>query len=41
MWGRVRDHNELRTVPSCIARDLTRPHIKRSRIREASASLAA
>jgi AraC-like DNA-binding protein len=38
---RVRDHNELRAVPGCIARDLTRPHNKRSRIREASASVAA
>jgi AraC-like DNA-binding protein len=38
---RVRDHDALRTVPGCIARDLTRPHNKRSRIREASAALAA
>jgi AraC-like DNA-binding protein len=38
---RVRDHNELRTVPGCIARDLTRPYNKQSRIREASAPLAA
>ena len=38
---RARDHRELQTVPGCIARDLTRPHNKRSRIREASPALAA
>jgi AraC-like DNA-binding protein len=38
---RARDHRELQTVPGCIARDLTRPHNKRSRIREASRALAA
>src|ERR1700722_6784959 len=32
---RARDHRELETVPGCIARDLTRPQNKRSRIREA------
>jgi AraC-like DNA-binding protein len=38
---RARDHRELQTVPGCIARDLTRPRNKRSRIREASPALAA
>jgi AraC-like DNA-binding protein len=38
---RARDHRELQTVPGCIARDLTRPHNKRSRIREASPAVAA
>lgn len=38
---RARDHRELANVPGCIARDLTRPGLNRSRIREATASGAA
>ena len=38
---RGRDHRALRNVPSCIARDLTRPSNKPSRIREAGPPLAA
>ncbi len=33
---RSRDHSELEGVPGCIARDLTRPTPKRSRIEEAA-----
>lgn len=44
---RARDHNELRSVSGCIARDLTRPNLAQgrrgepSRIREAPAPVAA
>jgi AraC-like DNA-binding protein len=38
---RARDHRELEAVPGCIARDLTRPSKKPSRIREAVEVLAA
>ena len=38
---RAGDHNALRSVPGCIARNLTRPQHKRSRIREAGTVLAA
>ena len=38
---RLRDHRELQDVSGCIARDLTRPDRKQSRIREASGTLAA
>ena len=38
---RARDHRELEAVPGCIARDLTRPSRKMSRIREAAEVLAA
>ena len=38
---RARDHRDLQAVPGCIARDLTRPSKKQSRIREASGPLAA
>jgi AraC-like DNA-binding protein len=38
---RARDHRELETVPTCIARNLTRPDRKPSRIREARGVLAA
>ena len=38
---RARDHRELEAVPGCIARDLTRPSRKMSRIREAGEVLAA
>lgn len=38
---RARDHRELEAVPGCIARDLTRPSRKTSRIREAGEVLAA
>ena len=38
---RARDHHELEAVPGCIARDLTRPSRKTSRIREAAEVLAA
>ena len=38
---RARDHRELATVPGCIAKDLTRPNRKRSRIREAAEVTAA
>lgn len=33
---RARDHSALAAVPSCVAKDLTRPRAKPSRIREAS-----
>lgn len=32
---RARDHSALAIVPSCVAKDLTRPRAKPSRIREA------
>jgi AraC-like DNA-binding protein len=38
---RGRDHSELASVPGCIAKDLTRPHAKQSRIGEAASALAA
>ena len=38
---RLRDHRDLQDVSGCIARDLTRPDRKQSRIREASGTLAA
>jgi AraC-like DNA-binding protein len=38
---RARDHSELASVPGCIARDLTRPGRKRSRIGETPTALAA
>jgi AraC-like DNA-binding protein len=38
---RAGDHRDLQAVPGCIARDLTRPSHKRSRIREAAGALAA
>jgi AraC-like DNA-binding protein len=38
---RARDHGELVSVPGCIARDLTRPSRKPSRIGEARGALAA
>ncbi len=38
---RARDHRELATVPGCIAKNLTRPGRKRSRIREAAEVMAA
>jgi AraC-like DNA-binding protein len=38
---RAHDHRELRAVPGCIARDLTRPNPKQSRIREAGDVMAA
>jgi transcriptional regulator GlxA family with amidase domain len=37
---RARDHGVLATVPSCIAKDLTRPRRKPSRIGETRAALA-
>ncbi len=37
---RSRDHSALEGVPGCIARDLTRPSRKASRIEEASAAVA-
>jgi AraC-like DNA-binding protein len=37
---RGRDHSALEGVPACIARELTRPSRKRSRIEEASAGAA-
>jgi AraC-like DNA-binding protein len=37
---RARDHSELANVPGCIARDLTRPSRKTSRIGEAHGALA-
>ncbi len=37
---RTRDHRALASVPGCIARDLTRPSSKRSRIGEARAAPA-
>ena len=38
---RARDHRELANLPACIARNLTRPDRKQSRIREAGRTLAA
>ena len=38
---RARDHRGLANLPGCIARDLTRPARKRSRIREAPGVMAA
>lgn len=38
---RARDHSGLAGVPGCVARDLTRPSRKPSRIGEASEALAA
>ena len=38
---RAHDHRELDTVPTCIARNLTRPDRKQSRIREAPGVIAA
>jgi AraC-like DNA-binding protein len=38
---RARDHRELASVPGCIARDLTRPIRRPSRIEEARRALAA
>ena len=38
---RARDHGELAKVPGCIAKDLTRPARKQSRIREAAQVMAA
>ncbi len=38
---RARDHRDLQATPGCIARDLTRPARKPSRIREAGGTLAA
>lgn len=38
---RARDHSELASVPGCIARDLTRPGRRTSRIEETPAALAA
>ena len=35
---RARDHSSLASVPSCVAKDLTRPRAKPSRIEEASYS---
>jgi AraC-like DNA-binding protein len=37
---RARDHRELASVPGCLARDLTRPSRKPSRIGEAHMALA-
>lgn len=37
---RARDHTVLASVPGCIAKDLTRPSRKRSRIEEAHAVVA-
>ena len=37
---RARDHSELEVVPSCLAKDLTRPSRTSSRIEEAAAALA-
>ena len=37
---RARNHDALATVPGCIAKDLTRPNRKRSRIRQAAAPAA-
>ena len=34
------DHGELASVPSCVAKDLTRPSRKPSRIKEAPAAVA-
>jgi AraC-like DNA-binding protein len=38
---RARDHSELARLPGCIAKDVTRPVPKESRIGEAHAALAA
>jgi AraC-like DNA-binding protein len=38
---RARDHGALANVPGCVAKDLTRPSRKPSRIREARQALAA
>jgi AraC-like DNA-binding protein len=38
---RARDHSNLSSVPGCVARDLTRPSRKPSRIGEADSMLAA
>ncbi len=38
---RARDHNALASVPGCIAKDLTRPSRKPSRIRDAPAAVTA
>jgi AraC-like DNA-binding protein len=37
---RARDHSALSSVPGCVAKDLTRPSRKPSRIREARGALA-
>jgi AraC-like DNA-binding protein len=37
---RARDHSALENVPGCIAKDLTRPNRKPSRIEEATPALA-
>ncbi len=37
---RVRDHSELESVPGCLARDLTRPSRRPSRIEETQEALA-
>jgi hypothetical protein len=37
---RARDHSALASVPGCVARDLTRPKRKRSRIGEATLAQA-
>jgi len=37
---RARDHTALARVPGCVARDLTRPSRKPSRIRETGAAVA-
>jgi transcriptional regulator GlxA family with amidase domain len=38
---RARDHSNLSSVPGCVAKDLTRPSRKQSRIGEAGRMLAA
>jgi len=37
---RARDHDELMSVPGCVAKDLTRPSRKPSRIKETPGALA-
>ena len=37
---RARDHSALANVPGCVAKDVTRPSRKPSRIEEARAALA-
>ena len=37
---RARDHSELASVPGCLAKDLTRPSRRPSRIGETSGALA-
>jgi transcriptional regulator GlxA family with amidase domain len=37
---RARDHSALRSVPGCVAKDLTRPRRQRSRIEEAARMMA-